>query len=47
MIHKSSKGIEGNPYDLEKIWKIDPPRCPKNTFQKAFHPLKKELVSTH
>ena len=36
---KVLKGIGGNPYDLEKIWKIHPPRCPKNTFSKVFHPL--------
>ena len=36
---KVLKCIAGNPYDLEKIWKIHPPRCPKNTFPKVFHPL--------
>ena len=36
---KVLKGIGGNPYDLEKIWKIRPPACPKNTFPKVFHPL--------
>ena len=36
---KVLKGIGGNPYDLEKIWKIHPPKCPKNTFPKVFHPL--------
>ena len=36
---KVLKGIGGNPYDLEKIWKIHPPGCPKNTFPEVFHPL--------
>ena len=29
---KFLKVIGGSLYDLEKIWKIHPPRCPKNTF---------------
>ena len=33
---KVLKGIGGNPYDLEKIWKIHPPRSPKNTFPPKF-----------
>ena len=37
---KVLKGIGGKLYDLEKIWKIHPPRCPKNTFPEVFHPLR-------
>ena len=37
---KVLKGIGGKPYNLEKIWKIHPPRCAKNTFPEVFHPLR-------
>ena len=37
---KVLKGIGGNHNNLEKIWKIHPPICPKNTFPKVFHPLR-------
>ena len=36
---KVLKVIGGNPYNLEKTWKIHPPRCPKSTFPKVFHTL--------
>ena len=37
---KVLKGIGGKPYNLEKIWKIHPPRCAKTTFPEVFHPLR-------
>ena len=36
---KVVKDIGSKPYDLEKIWKIHFPRCPKNTFADVFQPL--------
>ena len=33
---KVLKHIRGKLYDLEKIWKTHPPRCPKNTFPEVF-----------
>ena len=36
---KVIKVIGVNLYDLEKTWKILPPRCPKNTFPNVFQPL--------
>ena len=36
---KVLKGIGCKPYDLEKIWKIHPPRRPKNTILDVFNPL--------
>ena len=36
---KVLKGIGSKPSDLELIWKIHPPRSPKNIFPEVFHPF--------